>query len=450
MEPETQSGSLPTGGQPGSQQVSQMGGLSPKHHPYAIAMRWFMLSGVVALVGLGGWLGYDRWLKPKPPTVAVSLVPAQRGDVEITITESGTVVLAEQQTLTAPREVTVEQVLVQAGQRVKAGQTLIVLRDRQAQQDYQDQQIENQKDAITLARKQEAVAEKRAKVKTANDRYQASQELFQKGFISEDEVQTDRDRVEDAAAALKDAQTEQVRAELDVKKGQIKLRDIQRQLGDRLVLAPIEGLVLGLAVKPGDGVKTETSLLTLGDPTKELVRLQLTTLNAAKVNLNQLARIRMIGPNPKQFRGRVLSLSPQATASNDNQGGSSQNQAKVDATVVLDRPSGSLIPGSQVSVEIVLQQRRNVVTLPVELIQPGDNPFVWLRDPDGLARRRSVSLGLQGLTQVEVTTGLQPGDPVVSVPPTQTISPGTRLEIAPNGQNPLGQTEATSNAEDSP
>jgi HlyD family secretion protein len=458
-----------------------------KQSKYQAGIRWLATSTGVVLSGIGGWAGYNYLLNQRVSPVPVSLIPVQRGNVEVTVTEAGTVELGGQQTLKAPRDVTVEQVLVKEGQQVRSGQTLLLLRDRQVQKEFQEQLLENRKNKETFTRRQQIVAEKQQKFKDIEKRFQEfqetfergltfefeslknalrrlkkSQELLQMGVISDRELQideekvtnariavnnaqeklnSDQDKVDEAKAAVKDAESEQRKAAFDMRRGQEKLREIQQQLSDRAVKAPMNGIVLKLEVNSGNGVKTESKLLTLGNPAKEIVRLKLTTLNAAKVSINQVARVSTIGPNPKVFIGRVISLSPQATTSTSDggtasmMGSSSSNQAKVDAIVQLDKPSRTLIPGSQVSVEVIQQQRQNVLTIPLEVLQTGDRPFVWVNDQQARVQKREVNLGLQGLTTVEVKSGLRQGEQVVQVPPTQTITPNTPLQdtsISPN------------------
>lgn len=396
---------------------------------HRVGIRWLMLSGVIAILGSAGWFAYQHFLKPETPAVAVSFVPVQRGTVELTTSEIGVVELDGQQVLKSPEDVTVEQVFVQEGDRIKAGAPLIILRNRSDQQKQQDQRIENQKSMLELTRKQEIVREKLAKLNNAEQRLKDSQALLSQGFIPETEMQEDLAKVDDARSAVKDAEVEQRKAKLEVQKGQAALREIQQRLGDYRLNSPIDALILRVDVKPGDGAKRESALLTLGDPSRENVRLQLATLNASKVRINQVARVSMIGPNPKKFLGRVVSLSPQASTQKSENSFSSQSQAKVDAAVALDRPSNVLIPGSQVSVEIVLNQQRNVLVLPLEAIQELDaNPFVWMKNRSGKAEKRPVKLGLQSLTTVEVTSGLQQGEKVVVPSPTQTLTPGTALK----------------------
>ena len=403
---------------------------------YRSGAKFLVWSGFLAVLAVGGWFGYSYYLRQSTDPITVSLMPVQKGNIEITVSESGIIELGGQQTLKSPGEnATVEQVKVTEGEKVRAGETLLILRDRDAQAQEQDQELENTKNKLSLERSREKVAEARQKVRNKEARVQESVELLERGFISESELEQDREQLDTTKSELSDALVEQKKAELDWQHGLDKLKNIQQKLRDRLVISPINGVVLDVQVKNGDGITTDTELLTLGDPQQEMVKLQLTTLNAAKVNLNQVARVSVIGPNPQLFMGRVISLSPQATTDSNNSssfGGGGSNQAKVDALVVLDKPSENLIPGSQVNVEIVLEQRKNVVTLPLETLQNTDpQPFVWIQDAKGQAKKQPVTLGLEGLRLVEVTSGLQAGEQIVLPRPDQLLTPGIPLQTNP-------------------
>lgn len=417
--------------------AAPIGGVTQRQKPRALIHRliWISLLGVAGGVS---WLTYTRYFNRASEPVAVAVVPVTRSTVEITVTESGTVELGGQQTLKSPREVTVEQVKVREGDRVRPGQPLLILRDREAQDNLQDQQVENAKLQVDRDRSREKVMETQQRLKTALNRFKASQTVFQQGAISGTELQRYRDEFDQATTEFRDARATQRKAELDVRKGQEKLAGLQQQLRDRVVTAPISGIVLKINVRDGDGTKTESNLLAIGNPNTEVIKLQLTTLNATKVRLNQPARVSIMGPNPKTFTGRVISLSAQATPPNQGEGSNSgamfgdpsSGQAKVEAKLVLAQPSKTLIPGSLVSVEVITDQRQNVVAIPPEAVQQaGPNPFVWLKDDQSKAKQQPVILGLQGLQQVEITSGLNAGDQLVLAPPNTSLAAGMSLKI---------------------
>jgi HlyD family secretion protein len=394
---------------------------------------------------------------------------------------------------------------VKVGDRVRAGQKLLILRNQEGQTNLANQELEIKKQELKLARsrqkveeaqekltaiqkeirvpvnqqllirKQETilarsrqkVEEAQAKLTAAQQKLQQLQVLNERGFIPGNELQDQQEQIRTAESNLRDAQSavstdtiELQRLQLEEKQPseledkmmaaqserreadssvntdsrelqrlQVERESIQQQLKNNIVTAPISGKVLDIQVKDGDGVTSGDVLLTLGNPAQELVQLQLSILDAAKVEAGQKARIKVIGPDPKPFTGRVKSVYPQAIATEDSQQSSrrqSSGQAKVPATIQLDQPSGILIPGSQVSVEIIQEQRQNVVALELTAIQRSDSePFVWIRDNQGKAQKKIVSLGLEGLTTVEVKSGLRPGDQVIQPPPETALAPGT-------------------------
>src|ERR671932_282243 len=433
---------------------------------FKVGVRWLALSGALAVLSTGGWLIYAQTFNRAAQPVAVRLLTVKRGNVELVINESGTVELGGQQQLKSPGEVTVDRVLVKVGDRIRFGQKLLILRNQQRQTNLDNQELEIRKQELMLERSRQKVEEAKEKLAAAQQKLQQLEVLDRKGFIPGNELQEQKEQVRNAEFAVRDAQTtvnadtlelqrlqaeqqrpsplqdkvieaqsqlQEARAAVntdssELKRLQVERESIQQQLQNNIVIAPIAGKVLDVKVKDGDGLKPGDVLLTLGNPAQELVTLQLSTLDATKVRVNQKARIRVIGPDAKPYRGQVKSLYPGAIAQEDNPGSSRRQstQAKVPAIVQLDEPTGNLIPGSQVSVEIIQEQRQNVLTVDLSAIERSESKaFVWLRDDYGKAQKRPVTLGLEGTTNVEVRAGLRLGDQVILPPPETPLQPGT-------------------------
>lgn len=479
---------------------------------FQTGVKWLLWSSFLTL-GIGGSLfAYGLYQNQPPEPVEVGLIPVKLGDIEDTINESGIVELGGQQTLKSPDDGTVDRVLVKIGQTITSGQNLITLRNPEQKTTLIKQELEIQKQKLTLESLHQKVVEAQEKLSAAQGKlqdYKSNQNdelleiqkrelilannrkkvveteedltaaerkltntklLFEKGYIPGNNVQDQEDLVRKAKALLREAQfqikndlldltslqnklrgkenelqkdvinaeSQLLEAQLNVstnsrglKSLQLDYREKEQKLKNNIVTASIDGNVLDIKVKNGDGVKRSDELLTLGDPSQERVKLQLSTINAAKVRPKQSVRISIIGPNPKQFSGKVDSLYILAK-SGDSKGNDDSNQGSqptVPATVRLDAPTRTLIPGSQVNVEIILQQRQKVVVLNTEVIVRSESkPFVWIRDSQGKAQKRSVTLGLEGLTQVEITSGLRPGDSVVIPPSEPSLKPGTPIQ----------------------
>ncbi|MEL6604164.1 MAG: efflux RND transporter periplasmic adaptor subunit [Cyanobacteria bacterium J06614_10] len=406
--------------------------------------KWIALSGLVFFVGLAGWAGYRRFSERAAEPVAIQTMTADLGDLEVTVTESGTVELGEQQTFKSPSDVTVEAVWIEERQQVSAGTVLLELRDRTLQKELNNQQVEFQKLENTLNRKREIIQERQDRLQTAQERLQESQSLFDRGFISEDAFRQDEQGVDDALSALKDAEVELTNTELDVRNNQLAIENALVQLADNKIVSPIDAVVLNVDVKPGDGVTQGNDLLTIGDPNTETVRLQLTTLNAAKVKVNMPVEVSVIGPNPQAFAGRISRVSPQVDSGNSGSGidggGGAQQQGSVEAEAILAESSeGALIPGSGVSVEVILDRRESVVIVPLTAIQQeGDRQFVWVKDDLNQAQKRPVSVGLQNLQSAEISSGLAAGEAFVpALPPGVELTPGMPLSASGPSEFPM-------------
>jgi len=424
---------------PKEQKITAQADIKKPNYYYRRAKTWLLWSGFLGIMTVAGWLVYEKYFDQPPQPVAVRVLTVKTSTVETTVTESGTVELGRQITLKSPKDVTVEEVKVKEGDRVAAGQSLIILRDRLIVESYQDQIVDNAKTQLDLDRARGKIVEAQKNLQVKETRYQENQSLISQGVISRTDLQEDFDNLVQARAELEDTLVAEQKAQLDVDNGTRKLAALEKQMSDRLVTSPIKAIVLKVNVRNGDGIKTEGNLITLGDPSQEIIKLQLTTLNALKVRINQVARVSIIGPNSQVFTGRVISLSPQASAaSQDSSSSSSEStsstgsggQAKVDAKVLLDKPSNTLIPGSLVSVEIITESQTNAIAVPPEAIQRGEGtPFVWLKDADNQAKKQLVTVGLQGLQQVAVTSGLKPGDSLVIPEPGSSLSEDQALKI---------------------
>jgi HlyD family secretion protein len=397
-------------------------------------MQWLAWSASLAGICLASGLGYFLVFNSTAQPVTVQTVAVETGTVENTIDESGTVELQGQRTIKSPTEGAVDRVLVQPGNQVKADQVLVILRYPERQTALANQQLKILEAQATLVRNRQKILEAQEQLIADEKIRKKLDALAQEGAVAQQQVQELEDKVRQNEADIRNAQLEAQNATIQLQIEQLQRQSIQQKLQDTLVRSPLDGTVLGVSVKNGDGVELRTDLLTVGDPAQVKIKLLLSPLNAAQVRVNQVVRVSAIAPNAKTFTGTIQSVYPQAVTPEESQkqsgrsGGSSDrsNQPRVPATVKLDTPTRSLIPGSGVNVEIVLEQRRNVLVLNSEIIQRTEQrPFVWVKDSQNKAQKRYLKLGLEGLLTAEVVAGLNFGEKVILPPAEATLTPGT-------------------------
>lgn len=390
---------------------------------------WIGWSVALTIIGVGSFLVYSRLINQTNTNgTPVSLIEVKTGTIEDIINESGIVKLEGQQTLKAPADATVAEVLVKPGDRFASGQRLVLLVDPERETSNYEQKLNFQKKQLELATKQRAVVDAKIDLEQKQKQLQTERELFERGFTSENDFQTNKNAVRTARSKLKTSHEAVITAKLDLELQELERRKKLAKQEKNLVIAPVSGKVLEVDVKRGDVVKLGDSLLTIGNPQQQIVELQVSTLNATKVKLGQIARVSQIGPNSQVYTGKVKTLS--LIASRNNNSGSSNNssQPTVSATVKLDSPTQKLIPGAQVSVDIVLVQQKDTVVLPTNaIVQNQGPPFVWVKSDPGVAEKKPVTLGLEGLTNVEILSGLKPGDRVILPSANVILKPGTQV-----------------------
>lgn len=400
-------------------------------------LRWILASGLLVIVALGGWWGVTTWQRRTVEPVMVTTASPVRQTLENQVNASGVVTLGNQQTLSAPDDVTVEAVLVTERQTVAAGDVLLRLRDRALEQQLDEKMIQETILQLDDQRQQEILQERQREVQRAEERLAESQELATEGYIPEDELEEDRNALERAQSEFRAAQVDLKKKALERRQNQAAIASIRARMADNNIVAPFDAVVLNINVASGDGVPREADLLTIGDPSQEMVQFDLITLDAGKVSVNMPVRISMIGPNPQKYPGRLVSIAPQAVSADGN---NNSGQASVQAVARLNQPSGVLIPGSSVNVEVILEQQEDTLAVPLGTVQSEkDSTYIWVVDADGNAQKREVTTGMETLDAIEIASGLAETDQIIiNFPPDQELTEGQKVTLTDGGVVPEG------------
>ncbi|NEQ97059.1 MAG: efflux RND transporter periplasmic adaptor subunit [Cyanothece sp. SIO2G6] len=347
--------------------------------------------------------------------------------MEDSLNQIGTVKLDRQQTIQSVVEGRVEQVFVEEGDRVTAGQALLLLQDDTWETRRLEHELTVQQKEIDLVMNQQAIATTETDLQDAQATLRASEALYDKGYVSRDEVDQTRRTVRTTEATLQNQLLQLEQTHLELQSLRLQAQTIEQEKRNNQVLSPGRALILDVIVQRGSVVEIGTNLMVLGDPNRELVHLQLPPLRAQQVKPLQPARIRPLGPESAVYSGTVQYVALFAGSSQDNeQAGEPTN---LNVIVELDRPSQTLIPGTQVSVDIIPEQRMDVVKVEAGAVQQSDEGFfVWVLGANNTAQRRPITIGLEGLTELEVTQGLEDGDQVI-VRPDRPLNEGMTVQV---------------------
>ena len=322
----------------------------------------------------------------------------------------------------------VKRLLVDAGERVKAGQVLAELDKEQIQA-----QVRASSAALEAAeanlRATEADIE-RAKVDalgpdvpTLQRAYERAQQMAREGVVSQaalDDAQRAYELAVNkrnvAVAQLSVSKAKQAQAKAQVAQSRASLEQSQEEFRNSTIVAPIDGLVLSRDVEIGDAVSSilvlgssATLVMTLGDTHEVYVKGKVDESDIGKVYLGQIARIKVESFKDKSFDGKVTKISPLGTEKD--------NVTTFEVRVSITNPGGELKANMTANAEIILEDHKNVLYIPEQsLIYDKDKKAsVEVPDPKGKEGKKkvAVNIGISNGAKTELLGGLKEGDQVV-------------------------------------
>ena len=205
-------------------------------------------------------------------------------------------------------------------------------------------------------------------------------------------------------------------AQAQVQQAQASLKQLEEQLSYTTIQSPMDGVVLSRDVEKGDAVSsilvlgsTATLVMTIGDIHQVYVQGKVDEADIGKVFLGQPARIKVESFRDKTFLGKVTRIAPL--------GVEKDNVTTFEVRVSIDNPGGELKANMTANAEILLDEHKNVLTVPEQAVKYDKDrkATVDVPDPSQKTGRRTVAVtaGLSDGTKIEVVQGLKENDPVI-------------------------------------
>jgi HlyD family secretion protein len=205
-------------------------------------------------------------------------------------------------------------------------------------------------------------------------------------------------------------------AQAQVAQAQASLQQLEEQLSYTIIIAPMDGTVLSRDVEVGDAVSsilvlgsTATLVMTIGDTTQVYVQGKVDESDIGKVYLGQPARIKVESFKDKTFYGKVTKIAPL--------GVEKDNVTTFEVRVSIDNPGGELKANMTANAEVILEEHKNVLTVPEQAViyDKDRNASVEVPDPKQKNGRRKVAIkaGISNGTKTELLSGLNAGDTVI-------------------------------------
>jgi len=444
------------------------------------------LGGVV-LVGGIVWFSINQANKG---VVTVQTAKVAKMDSLISqVTASGEVKPTTYTNITAQGFGRITEILVREGDHIKKGDKLLLQDNVQANADVQAQSaaIDSGESSVQAAEAsvkatQADLLTQEANLEKAKLDYERGKGLFKDGLIAKQDFDQ-RKTTYDAAVATVDAsrarmlaqkaQLEEVRAQLA--QGKAVLVHTKDVLSKTTYFSPINGIVSYLPVRMGEyvvpGIQNATGsfLMTLSDMSTVTSEVKVDETDIVNVKIGQDADVTIDAVPGKVFKGKVTEIGSQAVLRTSGlattQTTTSNQEAKdFKVVVTLENPPENLRPGLSTTAKIKTAERKDVIGIPIQALAvrsrkdleeaaknaKKDRAVTLAAPPPAAAGDpkkdevqgvfvvsgkkavfRAVDTGISGVTDIEVTKGLQAGDEIVigSYKALRTLKPEASVKV---------------------
>lgn len=353
-----------------------------------------------------------------------------------TVVATGRVVAVSRAQIGSPVTGVVIERRVREGDRVQAGDVLAVLRADDMEAAVRDAEAAlAQLQQSTRPQAQAALREAEARLTQATREAQRRRDLFQQQAIA-------REEMEQAIQAETTARANAEQARLTARSllagnpaeaaARARVASSKAQLAKTTIRAEVAGTVLTRNAEPGDLVQPGRILFEIAQTGDTEIQVPLDEKNLEVLAIGQTAMCIADAYPARPFPAKVGFIAPSV----DPQRGT------VDIRLTVTPVPSFLRQDMTVSVNVETGRRDKAIVVPNEALtaMDGNRAELWVV-VDGRATKRPVQLGLRGLTQTEVTSGLHVGDWILS-DARASVAPGDRVRVVPGPSGSSGNTAA--------
>ena len=360
----------------------------------------FLILGALAFFSAFVWLLATRG--PLAP-VGVEIATATRADLSPDVYGIGTVDAQHAYAVGPIQAGRLLRVVVDQGDRVKAGQLLAEIDpvDLRQRAEAAASAVARTRQAAQAAHAQVDEAASRARLAQANSaRYQA---LYRQNFVAREMADSRNHEAAAADAALAAARANAAGARREIGRAEADLQGVDQLRNSLRLVSPVEGVVTAREAEAGSTVVAGQAVVRLVDPAQLWVRARVDQARAEGVQVGQMASIVLRSSPGTALPGKVVRIEQQSDAVTE--------ERIID--VAFDPPPSQLYLGELAEVTIRLPGARDVLTVPrAALTSLGNQTGVW-QAVDGRARFKPVQSGVQTAERVQIVAGLQAGDRLI-------------------------------------
>jgi HlyD family secretion protein len=390
----------------------------------------FTLCLALAAVLSLAMAGCGKGEKEEAPEVAVQAVTAAKTDISRMVNTEAVIFPIAQSAITPKINAPVRKFYVIRGQKVREGQLLATLENRDLSASAMDnkgayEQAEAAYNTNVNATLPEEEAKAETDVQIAQQEFDAQQklyasreDLFKQGALPRKDLDSAavslaqarsayrvaKKHLDDLNAVGKQGALKSASGQLASAKG--KLMNSEAQLSYSEVRSPINGVVTDRPLYPGEMASTSAALLTVMDISQVIAKAHIPQSDALLLHKGDQAAITMPGLE-KPVAGKVSLVSPALDP----------NSTTVEIWIQAANPDQQLRPGMTAQIAITAQTVKDALIVPASALinAKEDAAQVMVVDAQSQAQSRDVKVGIQSGKQAQIVSGLKPGEVVVTV-----------------------------------
>lgn len=210
----------------------------------------------------------------------------------------------------------------------------------------------------------------------------------------------ERNKVLFEAGAIPKANFEQIETVLH--QAQIALEGQQIAFNNTVVKAPISGIVTAVNVVEGGMASASTPIATIVDISRLEINTSINEMQVKKISVGQEVEINIPSAGDKVYNGKIDFISPV------------MDQTKsYPVKISLDNTKGELKAGMFAKIALTTDVLEDVIKVPRRAVITRDKESKVFVVEENRAVMKKVTIGMNNGTEVEITSGLNPGEILV-------------------------------------
>lgn len=333
-----------------------------------------------------------------------------RINIDQSIEAVGEVYAKEQVDVGAQVSGQITKLYVQIGDKVKAGD-LIAQIDKDKQQN--DLDITKAQLASTKAN----LESKKVALEIASSQYQREQKLYSNKATSLENLETLKNNFYGLKASVADLNAQVVQLE-------ITLKNAEKDLGYTTITAPMDGIIINVAVDEGQTVNANQStptIVKIANLDEMEIRMEIAEADVSKIKVGTAVKFSILNDPEKKYEAKISSIDPANTTTSDAKSNSSSSSTSSSSTsaiyyyakVFVKNRDNFLRIGMSVENSIVIKSAPNALAVPTYAIKNDKGGYFVELLRGGQIIKSYVKIGIKDSINTQILDGVSENDLLV-------------------------------------